>query len=77
MLGEVVLKRLYGICRIACGEWLRSRRRLLVEDKLSSRVGIDVVVHVIADVQHHMWRSHEPKFKLLHSEEKRAPALLI
>ena len=32
-----------------------------MEDKLGSRVRIDVVVHVIADIQHHV-RSGNPTF---------------
>lgn len=43
-----------GINRLVdCGVGL-----LLVENKLRGGVGVDVVVHVVGNVQHHMRRGH-------------------
>jgi hypothetical protein len=39
-----------------------------MEDKLCRWVGIDVVVHIIADIQHHMW-SANPTFKTFMSQD--------
>lgn len=35
-----------------------------MEDKLSCTIGIDIVVHIVADVQHHMGWSHPIRKKI-------------